>query len=746
MTVKKQNAIYFLVIFLFIIGLNEIFATTCLTMSGTNYTLTHHTQGQSPTEYVVSINAQNITIDRNLVFTKINVTNPECLEKTFVLRVDKNITFVLKDQNQYISISGDLNIIRFDSSQQGGAYINFFVNNNEQQLHPFASMGILDIKVPLIEVKSHAGIRAYEKKRIWMDNDSLENSTKRNGFGVKVILKDILVRNNFDFNVSVIATTPTSHFEKNGDTAACESSTTQHGMHGGQSSLLVNSIENYGNFNLSVIGADGSMGSKGCLRKHQEGGDGGKGGFANLDVNNIENLSNFYISLISGNGANGAQGSDEQASNCRGWPKKGGAAGNGGDLNYSIKNIDNNVIDSKFNVVLNSGNGGDGGRAGLDKCGPSDKKTGGDGGRAGNISLLNYSEILNYGDYNFILNAGNGGEGGQGSKRKSTYRGDTGKSGSGGSISDYNLSNIINSGNFAIYLKSGKININDKKNKNNQNRGIATAGYVGSVNIDYLSNTVPGLEIVLNLNEEDSRNLNSSGCECVENVECNINSPDPTIGNININYINSGSYLPKKLDIIKRVPISSSPTITINSCYLLSSGNSQLFYQAEVFNFKSSNLADIAKDFNSSSKIGFYNLEQIFCPVCDSLELDNPLRIDKEYTIYSSVDSNIVDLNIYYLTPDGNIFRPPGYLIDQNYIVYSLKSGQKIEATNGLLFNGVKEYHIDKDKLLFNPRMLDLDTIDNIKLFCPGQKYRLVYKLQNNQTKTIDFTPIFNIR
>lgn len=742
MTVKKQNAIYFLVIFLFIIGLNEIFATTCLDMSGTTYGLIQLYEGQSSTEYVVKINADPINVDTNLVFTKTNANHPDCLGKTFVLVVDKNITFELKDQNQYISISGDLNIVRFDSTQPGGTYINFFVNNNEQQLHPSASPGILDIKVPLIEVKKQAGIRAYEKKRVWMDNGGSATSTKRNGFGVKVILKDILVRNNLDFNVSVIATTPTSHFEHE----SCASNTTQYGMHGGQSSLLVNSIENYGNFNLSVIGADGGMGSRGCIRQHQAGGAGGNGGFANLDINYIENLSNFYISLISGNGANGAQGSDEQASNCRGWPEKGGAAGNGGDLNYSIKNIDNNVIDSKFNVVLNSGNGGDGGRAGLDKCGPSDKKTGGDGGRAGNISLLNYSEILNYGDYNFILNAGNGGEGGQGSKRKSTYRGDTGKSGSGGSISDYNLSNIINSGNFAIYLKSGKININTKKNSNNQNKGTATAGSVGSVNIDYLSNTVPGMEIVLNLNEDDPNNLNIANCECSDNTNCS-NAPDPTIGNININYINSGSYLPKKLDIIKRVPISSSPSIIINSCYLLSSGNSQLFYRADNLNLEASNLADIARDFNSSSKIGFYIFNQVFCPVCDSLELDSPLRIDKEYTIYSSGDSNIVDLNIYYLTPDGNIFRPPGYPIDQNYIVYSLKSEQKIEATNGLLFNGVKEYHINKEKLLFNPRMLDLETIESeTKLFCPGQKYRLVYRLQNNQTKTIDFTPIFNIR
>lgn len=745
MTVKKQNTIYFLVIFLFIIGLNEIFATTCLTMSGTNYTLTHHTQGQSPTEHVVSINAQNINIDRNLVFTKINVTNPECLGKTFVLVVDKNITFELKDQNQYISISGDLNIIRFESTQQGGAYINFYVNNNEQQLHPSASPGILDIKVPLIEVKSIAGIRGYEKKRIWIGNDGSEDSTKRNGYGVKLILKDILVRNNFDFNISVTAIKPTSHFEKDGGTTACASNTTQHGIHGGKSSLLINNIENYGNFNISVIGADGGMGSRGCIRQHQAGGAGGNGGFASLDINYIENLSNLNISLISGNGADGAQGSDEQASNCRGWPETGGSAGNGGDINYSVQQIKTEE-NSKIDILVNSGNGGDGGRAGLDKCGNSDKKNGGDGGSAGNISLLNYSSILNYGDYNFVLDAGNGGAGAQGSKRKSVYRGNTGKSGYGGSISDYNLSNIINSGNFTIYFKSGKININDKKNKNNQNRGTATVGSVGSVNIEYLYNMIPGIDITLNLNEDDPRNLNSSGCDCIENTGCNNLFPDPTIGNININYINSGSYLPKKLDIIKIVPISSSPTITINACYLLSSGNSQLFYRADTLNLEASNLADIARDFNSS-KIGTYVLNQIFCPVCDSLELDSPLRIDKEYTVYSSVDSNIVDLNIYYLTPEANIFRPPGYSSDQNYIVYSLKSGQKIEATNGLLFNGVKEYHINKEKLLFNHRMLDLETIESdVKLFCPGQKYRMAYKLENNQIKIIDFTPIFNIR
>lgn len=738
MTVKKQNAIYFLVIFLFIIGLNEIFATTCLTMSGTTYGLIQLYEGQSSTEYVVKINADPINVDTNLVFTKTNANRPDCLGKTFVLVVDKNITFELKDQNQYISISGDLNIIRFESTQQGGAYINFFVNNSEQLLHHYASMGILDIKVPLIEVKTTAGIRGYEKDREFMDGAS-ENSPERAGFGVSIKLKEIEIKPGVDFNISLIA-------NNRRDNVGCTSGDVVHADHGGDSELKLDTLTNYGNLLIFISGGNGSNGVNGCYRDSIDGGLGGNGGKVLLDINQINNYNKIDLNLNSGIGGNGGQGSDEGVRSCRGHPENGGSAGNGGDINLFILNIENKNINSIIELNGISGSGGYGGRAGKDRCQHSDKKTGGSGGHGGKINSNSVVTVINYGDFIFNLSGGAGGAGGNGSRYRSTARGETGKSGSGGSISDMNFSKIVNSGDFSLNLKSGKININTKKNSNNQNRGTATAGSVGSVNIDYLSNMVPGMEIVLNLNEDDPNNLNSSNCACLEGTQCSTVS-DPTIGNIKINYINSGSYLPKKLDIIKRVPISSSPTIIIKSCYLLSSGNSQLFYRADNLNLEASNLADIARDFNSSSKIGFYIFNQVFCPVCDSLELDNPLRIDKEYTIYSSGDSNIVDLNIYYLTPDGNIFRPPGYPSDQNYIVYSLKSGQKIEATNGLLFNGVKEYHINKEKLLFNPRMLDLETIESeTKLFCPGQKYRLVYKLQNNQTKTIDFTPIFNIR
>jgi hypothetical protein len=100
------------------------------------------------------------------------------------------------------------------------------------------------------------------------------------------------------------------------------------------------------------------------------------------------------------------------------------------------------------------------------------------------------------------------------------------------------------------------------------------------------------------------------------------------------------------------------------------------------------------------------------------------------------------------------MFSPPGYTSDQNYIVYSLKSEEEIESQGSLLFGeDIREYKISKNKLHYNPLGLDLDQLEDsglnlndIKLFCPGQRYQIVYKLRNGLTVTMPFTPLFNIR
>ena len=116
----------------------------------------------------------------------------------------------------------------------------------------------------------------------------------------------------------------------------------------------------------------------------------------------------------------------------------------------------------------------------------------------------------------------------------------------------------------------------------------------------------------------------------------------------------------------------------------------------------------------------------------------------------------ITDLNIYYVNPDGSLFKPPGYPSDENYVVYSLKTGENI-MPDSKQFAGtnIKEYKIAKDILHYNPENFDLTNIpeekgygiDDVRLFCQAQRYLLKFKLQNDVViKEIYFTPLFNIK
>lgn len=738
---KKIQNLVFGIVFLFIFICNKpiINAEGGLCVSaGAGIPLAHiENPPDSPSnEYVVYINAYPIIIDSNIRFV---ATNEEgCQGKKLILEIDRDIHFNLTGTNQYLSLSGDLNLIRINSTQPNGVFIRFNVNNDETSpnLYNQPGPGVLDINIP-IEVETNSGIIGYEKERTFIDSE-VDDET-RAGYGVKVIFKDISIKGDVDFNISLIA-------NDRKDRNSCVSHHTRYGMHGGVAELDGNSIENYGNLRIMLKGGNGSAGSEGCSGKDKSGGGGGNGGAVRININKISNYSDINLVTVAGTGGNGGSGSNEGGGMfCPGSPASGGSAGNGGDINFSIDKIDNST-NSVFDVFMAGGNGGRGGNAGLDRCQYSDIKPGGDGGQGGSLWLTRVSEIKNNGSYKLIGNAGDGGKGGVGSTYHSKYhRGATGKSRSGGSISDLNFDSIINSDEFTINLKSGKININPIKNTSNINRGTAIAGSIGSMNIGYLYNKVPGLEIIAEINERSVANIIS--CGCLGSNDCQQSLDEPKIGNVNISYLGSGSYLPKTIKLIKHIPLSSITHIKISSCYLESSGNSEIVYVADNLYLSGANLAQVANDFNNeNSKVLAVFPTTIYCPVCDGLELDNPLRIEDDYTIYSRALASIPDLNIYYLTPDGNIFKPPGYPADQNYIIYSLNQDEEIEPSNSMLFGeNIKEYKISKNKLYFNPRLLDLSMVDNAKLFCAGQRYLLVYK-QGNTTKQMEFTPLFNIR
>ena len=355
---------------------------------------------------------------------------------------------------------------------------------------------------------------------------------------------------------------------------------------------------------------------------------------------------------------------------------------------------------------------------------------------------LKVNTIENNGDLFIDLNGGNGGA------HKTPFTLWFGYS--GGSVYDLNISRFINKGTFKYQATGGRMGFNRRKRNNPK------AGDVGSVNIDYLYNAIPDFSIRTEINEKNVNNLSSVNCGC--SLDDCANTTDPKIGDIEIKYLASGSYLPKKLEIIKNAVYSSYTTININGCHAASSGNSNISYKADDLVLQLANLGIIQNDFdNDNCLIGNIYTSETTCPVCDSLELNNfALRTDTEYTIYTDNAGVITDLNIYYVNPDGSLFKPPGYPSDENYVVYSLKTGENI-MPDSKQFAGtnIKEYKIAKDILHYNPENFDLTNIpeekgygiDDVRLFCQAQRYLLKFKLQNDVViKEIYFTPLFNIK
>lgn len=697
-------------------------------------------------------------IDQNINFTKKNSSSGNCEDKKFILWIKEDVNFKLKDANTNITISGDIDEVRFDSGTQINTItLDFFVDNNEADSQLWGTdpiPGVLNIDVNKTRILTKTIINMRERERSALDSDGGDvDSIKRVPHGVRLDFKDLKIEKNANLNISLKATKPENQPRV---------SSTRHGNHGGVAILSAQNIINYGTVDINLFAADGAIGSKGEYRKSKDGGDGGNGGNSKLLVEDgfIKNYGVFSVFLKSGNGGNGGQGSDE-GDMWRlndGIPGPGGVGGNGGSTSFLVHNLENIKEDDKqveFNINLKTGKGGNGGLAGKNRGGGDDSNNanGGDGGNGGDISITNTLEhnVKNDGKLNYNLVAGDSGAG-NAPQGKET-QGKHGSSGVGGSVQDYNISEFVNAGVFNYYAISGAVKINNGERKEGM------AGSVGSINIDRLKNLTSDFNVVLELNEKDPTNLNSVDCLCsIEDDDDSGNGPDPiddpSVGDININYLVSGSFLPKNLEIKKNVPVKETK-IKIEGCYAESSGNSEISYEADSLMLTLANLATVQYDFDSqSTRVGNIAVEEKSCPVCDGLELNNfALRTDTEYTIYTDKESTIKDLNIYYVNPDGSLFSPPGYP-NKDYVVYSLKSTETITPTQ---FRGtnIKEYKIAKEKLRYNPEDFDLNNIptekgygiDDVRLFCQAQRYLLKFKLEDfPEIKKIYFTPLFDIK
>lgn len=711
MKIKYLNLVF---IFIFVqLSLHSIFATTnCFqTISG----VTQDVSGGQQGEYIIRIPTQITNTDLNFVKLP-NVTY--CDNKTTILEIVGNNTITLNESKSNYKITGiDRILIKNNGS------LTFNIDN----LDNVVQLTTIDINTDIyLSNNTNSKLLFLEAERSWADNDAY-----RRAHGIKVKLKNLFVGFNSDLNLSLISRTPNNRSDST-------TSGPYVGTPGGPSILDINSIINSSNMNINLVGGNGAKGSTGKTDSPRKaGGDGGTGGDSNLILKYLELIDNSELNLIliSGNGGDGGSGASEGGGpRCSGDPKAGGSGAISGSVVFDISKIKLN--NSNFYITLNSGNGGNGGDAGANHC-RNDNADGGIGGSTGKIILRN-NDLINNGSIMWNIIAGNGGNGGDNAHDGG---GTDGYGGNGGLISDLNITKFINNGDFNYYSVSGKKGFNSSYPTEPSYFG--TAGSIGSINVDYLFNKSGNINIKTELNEDNIDSITAVNCSCTTEA---CGGEDPTIGDINIKYLASGSYLPKKLEIVKHVPINFS-NINIKSCYLKSLGNSQLSYITDNLSLEATNLGDIASDFdNNTNQVPNALFNLVYCPVCDGLELDNPLRIDKEYTIYSTISSNITDLNIYYLTPDGNLFRPPGFPTDQNYIVYSLKPGEIISVSDSFTFGqDIKEFKISKNKLIYIPEQLNLEDISNVKLFCPGQRYLIVYK-QSEIIKQIEFTPLFNIR
>ena len=710
MRMKYLNLVF---IFIFMqLSLQSICATDCFEpINGVTQDVTGGQQG----EYIITIPNQITNTDLNFV----KLSNVDyCDDKIIILEITENKIIILDGSKDSYTING---IDKIFIKENGNLIFN--INNSDN----LVQLTTIDINTDIfILSETNSKIEFIESQRSWNDDDSY-----RKAHGIKVNINNLIIEDNANFDFNIVAVTPDNRSDST-------TSGPYAGTPGGPSILDINSIINLGNMNLNLIGGNGARGSIGKTDSpRRSGGDGGNGGDSNLFLKYLELADNSELNLIliSGNGGNGGNGAAEGGGpRCAGDPKSGGSGASSGNVVFDIFKI--KLDKSNFNISLNSGNGGTGGDAGANHC-RNDDADGGPGGSTGKIMLRNI-DLINSGSIIWNINAGTGGNGGH---NADSGGGVYGSGGDGGSISDLNITKFINNGDFSLSVISGKKGLNNSYPLEKSYFG--DAGNIGSINIDYLFNKSGDISIKTELNEDNIDSITAVNCSCTTEA---CGGVDPTIGDINIKYLASGSYLPKKLEIIKHVPINFS-NINIRSCYLKSVGNSQLSYITDNLSLEATNLGDVANDFdNNTNQVPNALFNTIYCPVCDGLDLDSPLRIDDEYIIYSPENYLITDLNIYYLDSNGNRFKPPNYPENQDYIVYSLKQDTVIDSSASLIFgNEIKEYKISKDKLIFVPEQLDLAEVDNAKLFCPGQRYELVYRA-GSVTKTIKFTPLFNIR
>lgn len=497
---------------------------------------------------------------------------------------------------------------------------------------------------------------------------------------------------------------------------------------------------------------DGKNGTDGDS-EGDDGTDGISSGDLIISFKNFINFGNSIVELGTGNGGKGGQPHSEDTTDER----NGRPGGSSGNLNLRIQNIENN---NNLNIILKTGNGGNGSHSPKDDS-ADDSFNGGNGGHAGNININEIKLIKNQGDFSMQAIAGNGGWAGT-----SRFAGDNdcdfgndgeqdnhGDSGNGGDVSDLNITTLINrSPNFKLNLKSGELgkrNVADGTCTNHElDKPFGFPGTLGNIDINFLENTYPGIEIISQLNFSLADYQLAATAQANNNTDDGGESGDTgymrklldlgiTVTNVNINNLKNGSYLPKSINIKSEPehPIFNN-SIDLSGCYIQPS---QVTYNLNGgTNIYATNIESINSFLPAGTSVNYR-----YCPHCEVIDLtDEVNRYTREYNIYSNVNGKILpgDLKIFYFNPVTNQIYYTKRIDNTLQPIYTNKEEISSEMNDKI---GMREFKLEKNKLVWFGSSQDEDRNDLAEdeyLFCYGQEYILKGKITiGNNSKEFEF-------
>ncbi len=706
------------------------------------------------------------------------VFNNTCSDKKINLELGADLELEIKEQKQEFKIQG------IDSLISNGKDITLSVlNTNESFNKKF------DLSLDLV-------VKGFTELNVKEDVLILNKETNNT---VEVKLKDVIIKENSTLDFKYSGTTYEDvyfDFPTIGEVLMNPGT-----AHSENFKLQLENIKNEGTFNLDIKTGNGKVGNPGSTG-HLDGRRGGDSGDVEIIIDEINNLKELNFNLSTGNAGPGGKGLDQKKSKPYvGDIGHGGFGGDAGNLSFNVNTIINNK-NSKLELKLTPGNGGDGGDTGRDRgkaSGTSNTVHGGFGGNGGSINISQIAKVINNGTFNLSLDAGEGGNGGR--KHQHTNDGYKGKGGNAGGINngDINIKLLENNHIFNIDVKDGFFGY---KGLTGQDQPNGNLNETLNLRFDYLINRTKDMKINLitykeNINsnqlfiktlqtgsylpqevktenlpyikERDSKIQQCeddkyqcldddgvcedcctlySGEDCISyNQECLNGIPECSacISNYNIclEDLSDVEYTEQNLD--------NRSILVQDSCYI-QKPPSNLNYTTKAVTIKSANQDDF-KD-RIPSNINKTLTDNPNCSLCDYYDLkeinimpDNTgYKFSKDYVLYSTFPGQINQNNlfIFYSKNNSEFTKIPSlnpFVVAPYDALYKNKEVIVGEYNQTL---GLYEYKVTGEVLewYYDPLM----NLSDKELYCYYQNYRLDGTItSDNGSKSFNFpfTPIF---